>query len=83
MHIIFIHIDKLRITAYTAKKDIWNAIKTKRNGILADGWIFKNQEGSHRHYVHPVKQGKDTIPFHSKELSMIVEKSIRKQAGLE
>lgn len=37
----------------------WNAIKTRRYGklILADGWIFKNQEGSHKNYVHPIKQG--------------------------
>lgn len=32
--------------------------------ILADGWIFKSQEGSHRNYVHPIKSGKVTIPFH-------------------
>lgn len=32
--------------------------------ILADGWIFKSQEGSHKHYVHPTKPGKVTIPFH-------------------
>lgn len=32
--------------------------------ILADGWIFKNQTGSHRHYIHPSKPGKVTIPFH-------------------
>ena len=51
--------------------------------ILDDGWIFKSQEGSHRHYVHPTKPGKVTIPFHSKELSKIVEKSIRKQARLD
>lgn len=50
--------------------------------ILNDGWIFKNQEGSHRHFVHPTKSGKVTIPFHCKELSKIVEKSIRKQAGI-
>ena len=31
--------------------------------ILADGWIFKNQEGSHKNYIHPVKPGKVTIPF--------------------
>lgn len=36
--------------------------------ILADGWIFKSQTGSHRHYIHPAKPGKVTIPFHSKEL---------------
>ena len=51
--------------------------------IMAAGWQFKSQEGSHRHYVHPTKPGKVTIPFHSRELSRIVEKSIRKQAGLE
>ena len=38
--------------------------------ILADGWVFKNQVGSHRHYVHPTKTGKVTIPFHSKEHQM-------------
>ena len=50
---------------------------------MEDGWVFKSQEGSHRHYVHPTKTGKVTIPFHSKELNKITEKSIRKQAGLE
>ena len=58
--------------------------KDMEKEILADGWIFKNQEGSHRHYIHPTKPGKVTIPFHSsKELTKIVEKSIRKQAGLD
>jgi len=51
--------------------------------ILADGWKFKNQEGSHRHYIHPIKSGKVTIPFHSKDLSKKTENSIRKQAGLK
>lgn len=36
--------------------------------ILSDGWVFKSQTGSHRHYTHPTKSGKVTIPFHSKEL---------------
>ena len=51
--------------------------------ILKDGWVFKSQEGSHRHYVHPTKKGKVTIPFHSKEISKVVEKSVYKQAGIE
>ena len=52
--------------------------------ILADGWIFKSQEGSHRNYVHPIKSGKDTIPFHQgKDLTKKTENSIRKQAGLK
>ena len=50
--------------------------------ILDDGWIFKSQEGSHRHYVHPTKPGKVTIPFHQ-GLNKITEKSIRKQAGIQ
>lgn len=29
--------------------------------ILADGWVFKEQNGSHRQYVHPTKEGKVTI----------------------
>ncbi len=51
--------------------------------ILADGWIFKTQTGSHRHYIHPHKSGKVTIPFHSKELTKATENSILKQAGLK
>lgn len=37
--------------------------------ILQAGYVFKNQIGSHRQYVHPDKPGKVTIPFHSKDLS--------------
>ena len=51
--------------------------------ILKDGWILKSQVGSHRQYIHPTKQGKVTIPFHSKELTKMVENSILKQAGLK
>ena len=51
--------------------------------ILKDGWIFKSQEGSHRHYVHPTKSGKVTIPFYSKDLNKKTENSIKKQAGLK
>jgi predicted RNA binding protein YcfA (HicA-like mRNA interferase family) len=65
------------------KKKMPKRPKEMEKEILADGWIFKNQEGSHRHYVHPTKPGKVTIPFHSRELTKIVEKSIRKQAGLD
>lgn len=51
--------------------------------IFDDGWNFENQEGSHRHYTHPDKPGKVTIPFHSKELTKATENSILKQAGLK
>lgn len=51
--------------------------------ILADGWIFKEQVGSHRHYTHPSKPGKVTIPFHNKDLPKGTENSIRRQAGIK
>ena len=52
--------------------------------IRADGWVFKEQNGSHRQYVHPTKEGKVTIPFHKgKELDRRTELSIRRQAGLK
>lgn len=51
--------------------------------ILADGWIFIKQVGSHRQYIHPSKPGKVTIPFHSKDLPKGTENSIKKQAGLK
>ena len=51
--------------------------------ILADGWIFKTQVGSHRQYIHPLKSGKVTIPFHCKDLPKGTEHSILKQGGLK
>lgn len=50
--------------------------------ILADGWVFKSQTGSHRHYIPPIKPGKVTIPFHNKDIPRKTENSIRQQAGL-
>jgi predicted RNA binding protein YcfA (HicA-like mRNA interferase family) len=35
--------------------------------VAQDAWVLKNQEGSHRHYVHPVKGGKVTISGHLHE----------------
>ena len=51
--------------------------------IMKDGWYFVKQVGSHRHYKHPVKPGKVTIPFHSGDLDKGTVKSILEQAGLK
>ena len=51
--------------------------------ILDDGWRVKTQRGSHRHYVHPAKPGKVTIPFHPGDLDKNTVDSILKQAGLK
>jgi len=37
--------------------------------ILADGCMFKNQEGSHKNYIHPTKPGKITRLRHDHRLS--------------
>ena len=50
--------------------------------LLKDGWKRDSQNGSHRHYKHPTKTGKVTIPFHSKELSKKLEQRIYAQAQL-
>ncbi len=57
--------------------------KDMERKIFADGWIFKSQVESYRHYEHPEKQGKVTIPFHCKDLTKAVENSILKQAGMK
>lgn len=52
--------------------------------ILAIGWKFDSQKGSHRQYSHPSKSGKVTIPFYKgKDLPKGTVNSIRKQAGLK
>jgi len=50
--------------------------------LLTDGWVFISAKGSHYQYVHPVKSGKVTVPFHSGDIAPVVVKSILKQAGL-
>lgn len=51
--------------------------------LLKDGWHIVNQIGSHRHYKHPIKSGKKTIPFHTEDVDKGTANSIIKQAGLK
>lgn len=51
--------------------------------ILADGWYEVDQRGSHRHYKHPTKKGKVTIPFHSRDLAKYTENKILKIAQIK
>jgi predicted RNA binding protein YcfA (HicA-like mRNA interferase family) len=52
--------------------------------IESDGWILRNQQGSHRQYKHPVKPGKVTIAGHpSMEMAPKTLKSVFEQAGLK
>jgi len=52
--------------------------------LESDGWVQIASKGSHRHYKHPTKKGKVTVPVHmlSDELRPGTLNSILKQAGL-
>jgi predicted RNA binding protein YcfA (HicA-like mRNA interferase family) len=52
--------------------------------IQGDGWRLKNQEGSHRQYVHPTKPGKVTLSGRpSDEVPRWILRYILKQAGID
>ena len=58
--------------------------KEMEREILNDGWVLKSQEGSHRHYVHPIKPGKVTINgIGNDDIYGELLKSIEEQSGLE
>jgi predicted RNA binding protein YcfA (HicA-like mRNA interferase family) len=51
--------------------------------VLDDGWRLKEVNGSHYQYMHPLKSGKVTIPYHgSRDIPLPFIKSILKQAEL-
>jgi predicted RNA binding protein YcfA (HicA-like mRNA interferase family) len=51
--------------------------------LVKDGWRYDSQEGDHRHYEHPIKKGKVTVPMSNKELAKKTANSILTQAGLK
>lgn len=48
-----------------------------------DGWIRKDQKGSHLQLVHKYKKGKITVPVHGGEIPKGTLNAILKQAGLK
>jgi len=51
--------------------------------VEEDGWYYTKTTGSHRHYKHPIKRGKVTIPGHpSDEMNPSVFNSVLKQAQI-
>lgn len=50
--------------------------------LEADGWFIKNQRGSHRQFVHPIKTTKVTVnKGMNDDLTQFELNSIWKQAG--
>jgi len=51
--------------------------------LRSDGWVLRNQEGSHRQFVHTTKPGKVTVAGHeSDEMPPKTLKSIMRQANI-
>lgn len=51
--------------------------------LKKNGWYFKNQNGSHMHFIHNQKKGKVTVPNHSGDIPKGTLAKIFKQAGLK
>ncbi|MBA4851340.1 type II toxin-antitoxin system HicA family toxin [Emticicia sp. BO119] len=51
--------------------------------LYDDGWLEKDQKGSHLQLVHPTKKGKVTVPVHGGNVPIGTVNSIMKQAGLK
>jgi predicted RNA binding protein YcfA (HicA-like mRNA interferase family) len=51
--------------------------------LLNDGWFLAGQTGSHRHFKHPTKPGKVTVPHPKQDLPLKTIKSIEKASGLK
>jgi predicted RNA binding protein YcfA (HicA-like mRNA interferase family) len=51
--------------------------------IEADGWVEVAQRGSHKHFTHPVKSGKVTVPHPKIDLPLGTLRSIEKQAQIK
>lgn len=57
--------------------------KAAENVVKDDGWYFDSMKGDHKHFKHPTKPGKVTIPANRKDLNIKTWNSIMKQAGLK
>lgn len=52
--------------------------------LKEDGWFLKDQKGSHRQFLHSVKNGKVTVTMHgNKDIPTGTLASIFRQAGIK
>jgi predicted RNA binding protein YcfA (HicA-like mRNA interferase family) len=51
--------------------------------LLKDNWFEAGQTGSHRHFKHPTKPGKVTVPHPKRDLPLKTIKSIEKASGVK
>jgi predicted RNA binding protein YcfA (HicA-like mRNA interferase family) len=51
--------------------------------LRKDGWLDKEQKGSHLQLIHPKKKGKVTVPVHGGDIPKGTLNAILKQAGIK
>ena len=51
--------------------------------IIANGWIYKDTRGSHKHFIHPTIPGKITIPQHKGDINIRTANTILEMAGIK
>jgi predicted RNA binding protein YcfA (HicA-like mRNA interferase family) len=51
--------------------------------LAADGWYEVGQTGSHKHFKHPMKLGKVTVPHPKRDLPVKTVRSIERQSGVD
>ena len=50
--------------------------------LLAAGWYEVSHEGSHKHFKHPTRPGKVTVPHPVKDLKLATLRSVERQSGV-
>ena len=58
-------------------------VKDLLKELKKDGWLAKEQKGSHLQLIHPTKKGKVTLPIHGGDIPKGTLNAILKQAGLK
>lgn len=48
-----------------------------------NGWVLKRVTGSHHHFVHPMRDGKVTVPHPVKDVPIGTLKNIERQSGVK
>ncbi len=74
-----------QLLTYAKKRRMLIDIKAKDvlKLLQDDGWGIKKIKGSHVQLVHPIKQGKVTLPMHKGNMKAGTLNNILKQAGLK
>jgi predicted RNA binding protein YcfA (HicA-like mRNA interferase family) len=63
--------------------DLEMEVKELLRQLQEEGWVRKDQKGSHLQLVHPSRNGKITVPVHGGDIPKGTLNAILKQAGLK